>query len=284
MNTTRTNVLLSALLVGLAGSAGAQEEAGSDHGPGYTLSLKAWNASWATTMAGLYSGVAPAGTPQLIEALDSVDGKRKTSVIPSFSVAKNDFVVTVSHARYATDFLASTSVLAPTGANIATSRRDHIKRKESDLSVSYFVVPELAVSLAYKHATEERTTLLGLGGGWMPAIDNKARALLLGVSAVYPIRDNLSFTGQVAFGPARIKTRIANPPQPEATNHSRYVISEIGVRYALPVRENGYVSDASIGLGYRSQLVRSKAAGPAGGQRIYRDEREGIVLSLNVSM
>ena len=251
----------------------------------YTVGVRVWNASWATGLPTPYSLYSPAGASTIGESLDQVDGRRRTSALPSFSMRKDRFLVSASYGRYSSDFFAAnTSVIGPGGVNVATSRSDRVVRKESDISAGYFVVPNVAVSLAFKYATEDRSTTLGLGGGPTPLLDNTARAILVGASAGFPIQGNLSFTGQIAYGPARVKTRLANSPLPDDTNNARYVISEIGVNYGLDV-SNAYFRGGSIGLSYRSQQVRTKGAGPAqAARRYYRDEREGVVASLNISI
>ncbi|WP_395408004.1 hypothetical protein ACHMW6_15725 [Pseudoduganella sp. UC29_106] len=218
--------------------------------------------------------------------MDFVDGRHKTTVIPSLSMRKDQFLLSASYARYSSDFFASNAVIPtviPGSPNIVTSRSDHVTRKESDVTAGYFVVPNVAVSLGFKYATEDRSYSFA-GAAPVPFVDNTVRVILLGVSAAFPIYDRLSLTGQLAYGPGRAKTRYLNLANPPDTNNTRYAISELGVSYALGM-ESAYFRGASIGLGYRSQVVRTKGTGPArDSRRIYRDEREGIVASLNVAI
>lgn len=251
----------------------------------YTIGVRVWNASWATALPTVYSGISPVSQPAIGESLDGVDGKRKTTALPILSMRKDRFLVSGSYARYSTDFYAAnTSIIGSSGFNVMTSRSDRVIRKESDLTAGYFVVPNIAVSLGFKYATEDRTITLGLGGGPTPLLDNTVRVILLGASAGFPIQGGLSFSGQLAYGPGRTKTRLADHAIPDFTNNSRYQISEIGLNYSLGV-SNAYFRDASIGLAYRSQLVRTKGLGPIQlNRRTYRDEREGVVATLNISI
>jgi hypothetical protein len=278
--TNKKAILLASLLFPFTA---ALADDNPDPGLQFSLGLKAWNASWSTNLATLYSAVTPAGTPVVTESLDEVEGSRKTSVTPSFAVRKGDFLVSASFARFSSDFFAAdTSVIAPNGMNVQTWRSDHIKRKESDITAGYFVMPNIVVSVAYKHATEDRSSTLGLGGGPMPLLDNRARGLLLGAAANFSIKDRLSLSNQIAYGPARIRTRLADKSAPDDTYNSRYLIYEIGLNYALPTTVG---RAAILGVGYRSQLVRTEGDGPAllHGRR-YRDAREGFLLSMTLAI
>jgi hypothetical protein len=282
---SKNNVLLLATLASLFPSTMAFAQDEPEPRAQYTVGLRVWNAAWSTALPTLYSGITPGGVPGIGESLDNVDGKRSTSAFPTLSMRKDRFLVSASYARYSTDFFTGNSVFAPNGVNVLTSRSDHVIRKESDITAGYFIVPNVvAISLGFKYATEDRSSTLGLGGGPTPLLDNTARAILLGASAGFPIQGALSFSGQLAYGPARVKTRLADQSIPDSTNNSRYLISEIGLNYGLDLN-NAFLRGASIGLAYRSQLIRTKGLGPSQlGRRTYRDEREGIVATLNVSM
>lgn len=281
---TKTTVALLATLAGFAQSTTALAQESTESRASYTVGLRVWNAAWSTGLPTAYAVVTPGGAPAIAESLDNVQGKRRTEAFPSVAMRKDKFLASASYARFSTDFYAAdTSVIGPNGMNVKTSRTDHLDRKESDITAGYFITPNVALSLGFKYAREDRTSAIALGGGPQPVVDNTARALLLGAAAAFPIQQNLLFTGQIAYGPARIKTNYADPALRDDTNSARYLISEIGVAYALGIK-SAYFRSASIGLAYRTQLVKTKSPGPASGGRTYRDERDGLIATLNFTI
>ncbi len=250
-----------------------------------SVSVKVWNASWAAAMPTVYTGMSASGAPRLVESLDNVEGRNKTAVFPVLALGKGKLIGTLSHARYTTDFRAPYSaVIGPNGMNIATSRDDHVVRKESDIALGYMYSPNISFTIGYKDASEERDTALGLGGGSVPNLEYKARALLFGGLGNFTIKGPLRFYGQLGYGPARIETSFADPAIPGANSNARYLISEMGLAYGLDIRDH-YVKGASVSVGYRSQVVRTKGVAPAyRNQRDYRDTRDGIILALTVAI
>jgi hypothetical protein len=281
----KTTAAIVATLAGLVQSTAVFAQEAGESRPSYTLGLRVWNAAWSSRMPTLYTGVTPGGAPALAESLDDVRGKRRTEAFPSLSVRKDKFVVSASYAKFSTDFHTPySSFPAPNGVNVITPRTDHLDRKESDLTAGYFVTPNVALSLGFKYADEGRTSTAGLSSGRQKVIDNTARALLLGVSAIFPIRGSLWFTGQIAYGPARIKSDYADTAITDSTNTARYLISEIGVSYALGIKST-YIHEATIGLAYRAQQVRTKTNGISQqGGRDYRNDRDGLIATLNFTI
>lgn len=281
MKTTNNKALLATLSF-LFPYTAAMADVNADTSPHFSIGLKAWDATWSTALPTFYNVVTPSGTFRLSESLDQTEAKRKTSFIPSIAVKKGDFLLSASFARVSGDFLApNTSVVAPNGMNVATWRSDHIKRKENDLTAGYYAMQNIVLSVAYKHASEERSTTIGLGGGPVPLLDNRAHAVLLGAALNFPITDKLSLSNQIAYGPARVRIMLADKSVPDTSYNSRYMIYEIGLNYVLPAAVgNGVV----LGAGYRSQQVRTSGNGPAQmNSRRFRDEREGFLLSMTLA-
>lgn len=281
----KTTAAIVATFAGLIQCTVACAQEASESRASYTLGLRVWNAAWSAGMPTGYAGVTPGGAPAATESLDDIHGDRRTEAFPSIAVRKDKFVVSASYAKFSTDFHAPfSSAPGPGGVNIVTPRTDHLERKESDLTAGYFVTPNVAVSLGYKYAKESRTSTLGLLTGRQPLVDNIARVLLVGASAAFPIQGNLFFTGQIAYGPGRIKSQFYNNLAPDVTNTGRYLISEIGVSYGLGIR-NTYIRGASIGLGYRTQQVRTKTEGALQqGGRTFRNDRDGVIATLNFTI
>lgn len=283
MKTTNNKALLLATLPFFFPYSAAIADDNAESRPLFSLGLKAWDATWATSLPTLYTVVTPAGAVRVSESLDLSEASRKASVYPSFAVKSGKVMVSASHARFSADFHSpNTSVIAPNGMNVSTWRTDHIKRKESDLAAGYEVAPAIAVSLGYKHATEDRTTAIGLGGGPVPLYENKVQALLLGASANFAVSERLTLSNQIAYGPARIKLTFADNAVPDDKVNGRYVIYEVGLNYIVQTRA---FSAVALGVGYRSQLARTHGPGPAGmNSRRYRDEREGFLLTMMIAI
>jgi hypothetical protein len=281
----KTTAAIVATLAGLIQSTAVHAQEAGESRASYTLGLRVWNAAWSAGMPTLYTGATPGGVPVVTESLDDVPGKRRTEAFPSLAVRKDKFVVSASYAKFSTDFQTPySSFPGPNGVNVITPRTDHLDRKESDLTAGYFVTPNVALSLGFKYAEEGRTSTAGLSSGTRPVVDNTARALLLGASAAFPIQGSLLFTGQIAYGPARIKSDYADNAISDSTNTARYLISEIGVSYALGIKSS-YIRGASVGLGYRTQQVRTKTNGASQqGGRDFRNDRDGVIATLNFTI
>ncbi len=249
----------------------------------FYLGLKVWNASWLSYNPGAYVGVTPGGTPGLIESVDAVEGTRKTDTIPVLSMSKGKFAVSATFASYASEFNTPYSaVVTPGGANVITSRTDYLSRKETDVTVAYSVLPNIALSVGVKRAKELRDTETALGGPRQRLISATANVLIFGTSARFPIKGNLSAYGLLGYGPMRLKTVITD--QVDGTMNGRYLGSELGLSYALGIVDP-YVKGASVGLGYRSQTISTAGVGPGYlERRDYRDVKDGIVFSLTVAI
>ncbi|MET0855684.1 MAG: hypothetical protein ABWY27_02940 [Telluria sp.] len=250
-----------------------------------SIGVKVWQSSWLSYLPGVYTGVTPAGTPGLADIVDAIEGSREIDVLPTIGVRYRDYLVSASFARFSGDFQAlHSSTVCPCGQNILTSRVDHISRKESDLALGYFVTPNVAVSVGYKHATEERTTQLGITGTTNPALSNRVRGVLLGAAASFAIEGRWRFYGNLGYGPGKVRTEFADPTIARIDANGRYLISEIGINYSLPFT-NALMKGTIAGLGYRSQSFRTKSEGPAfRDRRDFRDVKDGVVLSFNVIM
>lgn len=283
MKITKINVLLILALGSISSAAIAADDADK---PLISIGMKVWNASWFSDIPGFYSAVTPAGVPTHADAIDAIEGDRKTTTLPALSVRFRKFSISAGYAQYSTDLHAPhSSVIGPNGINVQTSRTDHLSRKESDLTAAYPLTDNISVTAGYKYATEARAMSLGItGGGSTPFFDSTVRGLVLGGLANFAIKDNLQFYGLIGYGPAKVKTSFADPSIGTFDNNGRYLIGEIGLAYALTTSDR-FVKGANIGLGYRSQTLKTDGVGPAfGDKRQYRDVRDGIILSLTIAI
>jgi hypothetical protein len=285
MNITKRYLALIVISGALAQSPAAFAADPEESRPQVSIGMKVWNSSWSTFLPGVYTGITPAGAPALADSIDAVEGDRKTSVFPVLGVRKGNTLLSASYAKYATDLRTlHSSVVAPNGMNVITSRSDHLSRKESDLTAGYFVTPNIALTAGFKYATEIRDTTLGLTGVSTPFLDNTVKGLLFGALANFSVQGNLRFYSQLGYGFAKVRTEFADPTLAPLDSNGRYLISEIGLNYALAVTDV-FIKGANAGLGYRSQIVKTHGSGPAyRDRRDFRDTKDGIVFSLNVAI
>ncbi|MES2070979.1 MAG: hypothetical protein V4488_11575 [Pseudomonadota bacterium] len=262
-------------------------QSADDSKPQFSVGVKLWNSSWLSYLPTSTVAVTPQGAPAIVESLNSVEGNKKWDVLPSLSVRYKEYFVSASYGRFTSDFTSGfTTVGTPTGANVLTSRTDHVKRDEYDINFGYAFAPGMAATIGYKGADETRDIALGIAPGVSSRLgDSNAKALLLGLAASHSFNDRWNAYGQFAFGRGKIKTTYAASSQGPASRddaNADYIIGELGLAYVLP--PTTMFSRSTLGLGYRIQTVRTHSTFPVTReQRDVRDTRDGFVLSLNVS-
>lgn len=250
-----------------------------------SVGLKVWNAAWSSYLPATYAGVDATGRPAQGETFDQVEGKRKTNFLPSLVVRRGAYFVSASYGRFTSDFsVPGTALPAPGGGTLITSRTDHFKRRESDLTAGYFVTPELAVTLGYKDATETRDIRLGIAPQSTPLLRNKASGLLLGAVGSFAVQGDLRLYTTAGYGPARFKIRFADPALANFDANGRYLIGEAGLSYPLFKGER-WLQNVTALLGYRTQTVKSDSRGAVSNNtRTVRDVRDGLVFSVTATL
>ncbi|HJV51237.1 MAG TPA: hypothetical protein VJ652_07255 [Noviherbaspirillum sp.] len=269
-------------------SLSASAENISDQKPQFGIGLKLWNSSWSSSLASVIAGVNGSGVPGVINNFEVAEGERRWDVIPTISMRYKDYFLSASYARFSTNFnLNNVAIVQPNGVNLLTARSDHLERTETDINGGYYVTQNIALTMTYKYGTVDSSVMTDAAPGvFVPLSSVKGHALLLGVLAAYPIKGRLGTYGQFAYGPGRLKytfeTATNNPPPgSKVTFDSTYLITELGVVYGLPLGSLA-ISNASVGLAYRSQTIKTKGD-PIQGNRDLRDVRDGAVLSLNMT-
>ena len=251
----------------------------------FTVGVKVWHADWLSYIPASYSGIGANGAPAIGDSVNLAEGTAHTDVFPLLQVRHRDFFASLSHARFNSDFRVQTSpVVLPTGQTVITSRNDHFKRRESDLNLGWFLTPEFAVALGYKDATETRDTSLGIAPQSMPLTKTTARGFLLGALGSFALVDKLRLYAQAGYGPARLKVSFSDPKVASISSNGRYFIGELGVSYPIFSRPDGSMS-ATTTLGYRTQTIKTDSSGGFFQEsHDLRDVRDGVILSLNVTM
>lgn len=285
VNITKRNLAFIVMSGVLAQSPAFAADSEEDAKPQLSIGIKVWNSSWFTYLPGLYTGITPTGTPALADSIDAVEGDRKTSIFPVLAVRKGSIFLSASLAKYSTDLRsAHSSVIAPNGMNVITSRSDHLARKESDLTTGYFITPNIALTAGVKYATEVRDTTLGITGVSTPFLDNTVKGAIVGALANFPVQGNLRLYSQLGYGFAKVHTQFADHTLAPIDSNGRYMIGEIGLNYSLAVSDV-FVKGANAGLGYRSQIATTHGSAPAyRDRRDFRDTKDGIVFSLSVAI
>jgi hypothetical protein len=219
----------------------------------------------------------------LADSIDAIEGEQTTSIIPVIAIGKGQYVLSASHGRFDTSFYAQhSSVVGHAGQNILSSRTDHLVRKESDVTIAYLVTPNIALSAGLKYATETRDMAVGSSRAPERLLEADAIGLIFGAQANFPIAGGLRAYGQFGYGPGRVTTQ--GPTVAKSTSAARYLVSEIGLNYALTMADP-YVKGMSLGIGFRSQIFKTSGVGPAYlDRRDYRDTKDGIVMSLSVAI
>jgi hypothetical protein len=251
----------------------------------FTVGVKVWHAGWLSYIPASYSGIGANGTPALGDSVNLAEGSAHTDIFPLLSVRHNKFFASVSHARFSSDFRVLTSpVVLPTGQTVITSRNDHFKRRESDLNLGYFLTPEFAIAVGYKDATETRDTSLGIAPQSTPLTNTTARGFLLGAIGNFALVDKLRLYAQAGYGPARLKVSFTDPTSASIRSNGRYFIGELGLSYPIFIKPDGSMS-ATTTLGYRTQTIKTDSSGGFFQEsHDLRDVRDGVILSLNVTM
>lgn len=251
----------------------------------FTIGAKIWHAKWLSYIPASYGGISPNGRPAVGDTVNAVEAEAQTDVLPLLALRHGKFFASASYGRFSTDFNVLTSpLIVPGGQTLITSRTDHFKRRESDLNLGYSVTPEVGVVLGYKDATETRETTIGGAPQRTPLLTSKVKGVLVGAVGNFAVYDRLRFYVQAGYGPARFELRFADPALGTTKANGRYLIGELGLSYPVFSTMMG-LGGATAAIGYRTQTVKTNSkAGVFQEERNLRDVRDGLVVSLNLSL
>jgi len=159
-------------------------------------------------------------------------------------------------------FVASGTYTPPTRYDLRDPGVGSVKRDDLDLSVGYLVLPSVALAIAYKRVSQDRTssqpdmrTTAGTRGGFV------ADGVALGASASVPLAGKFSFYGNVSFGLGK-----ARLDAPDAAGDTRlnvnYRNGEVGLSYmAYEGSRDARLKNVVISAGYRAQVITTKDLG-----------------------
>lgn len=254
----------------------------------FTIGLKAWHTSWQSYLPAVIVGTTPGGQPAASELVNSVEGRTEVAALPTMTLRYERYFLSAGYARYSSNFdLLQSPIGVINGQNVFGFRIDHIRRREIDVNLGYFVLPGFALTVGYKGARENRDTRTTVAPDTvLNLLSGKFDALLLGALGSYEIVPGFSGYGQFGYGIGRGRVTYGEGTPASGNsfkNNPRYMVTEIGVAYQLPLT-NRWIQRTSLALGYRSQTVKQKVPSLIGGeQREVRDVKDGVVLSLNAT-
>lgn len=234
-------LMFCSLASGQTLDAGAQaatnSPAGGSRGVQIFGGLRVWGTTWDLPIFSRAVEVNPAtgmvaGTRDVVQR--STD--TKAAPVPFLGVRYGNFTASASHwVKTSYDFEELPS---------------DVNRKELDVTVGYYILPQIAVSAGYKNAKVDRLSPLAEGG-------SKTEAFLIGASGSVPLEGTgrLSLYGNFAFGPGKSTSYVGgNNNKVDVT----YRIGEIGLSYQLLSAPQGALKHLGLSLGYRAQIVTFK--------------------------
>jgi hypothetical protein len=170
----------------------------------------------------------------------------------SKSVSKTEFVPIALIGVRVGDFVGSANYFPRTTYDSRDPSLGNVDRDEFDVTLGYAVVPNLVVSVVYKHASVNKISSQFSPSGL------KIDAILVGASGSAVLIDKWSLYGNVAYGFARQKNDFLDFAGDD-TYSGRYRIGEVGLSYRAYTSEQGMLKTLSISLGYRAQIYTTKS-------------------------
>jgi hypothetical protein len=239
-----------------------------------TLGLKGWNNRWETGQ--INTGFAGGGSNA-----QSFTSSDKLTAIPSVAVKYKDFFIAGSQfMKTSYGFPPSTSLGFAPGAAVATpnTQSQTADRKETDLNLGWYFVPQVAVTLGYKQVdqTYRNTFTPAAFSAFNSTGTTKNRAFTLGVAASAPIGNGGFFMyGNGATSISGMKAKFsgyASTSNPAGCTSAScpdwkgwYAASELGFGYRVQ-------AGLSLTLGYKYQILDLGNAGQRG-----RDVTSGLI-------
>jgi hypothetical protein len=204
--------------------------------------VRAWVNSWDVPLGDsmLVIPSPTARSPVLKIVPTSRQSNTEISAIPYVGIKAGNVSVSLAH-QFETKYSVSDA-------------SNGIKRKETDITFGYAVLPGLTASVGVKEAriSQTDTDNLAQSEGQKPA---KVQVLLFGISGSAPLSTVWGIYGNVAYGPSR--TKIDYGALGNKFNGD-YKIGEFGLSYRIPLGAGSTVKSLTATLGYRSQVVKAR--------------------------
>lgn len=222
----------------MAAGEGATESFGTTWFGGVRAWVNSWDVPLGDSMLVIPSPTAP--SPALKIVPTSRQSNTEISAIPYVGIKSGNVSVSLAH-QFETKYSVSDA-------------SNGIKRKETDITFGYAILPGLTASVGVKEAriSQTDTDHLAQSEGQKPA---KVQVLLFGISGSAPLNNDWGLYGNVAYGPSR--TKIDYGPLGNKFNGD-YKIGEFGLSYRIPMGTVSTVKSLTATLGYRSQVVKAR--------------------------
>ena len=205
--------------------------------------------------------------------------------IPTVSIKYKDFFVAGSYFSES-DYRWSSSVILPVGTGggfdgaVVTANTEG-SRREYDVTVGYFVHPNLAVTAGYKDILQSFNTQSYLGNAvvYNSNVEVSYQGAILGLVGSVPIGNGFGLYGNFAYGwldgnfggYAGINNRDAN-----------YVLADGGIAYSYSLRNvSALPMSLSAFAGYRYQSIEVNRLG--GTNSNANDYTKGFVTGINMT-
>lgn len=199
----------------------------------FSAGVRLWSNQWQAN-----SDIIP-GSNHIIRA----DSNTKLVAIPVFSVRYQNFGASFS-------YFANTKYNLFNGANT-----NSISRSESDINLSYSLLPGLSASLGYKSIEWGNVSIKGP---------------ILGVSASAPIGSGFGVYGTTGFGWLKTKAGVAE------SSNTDYALGDLGLSYSIDTSSTA-VKGLTATVGYRFQNITAKKLING---RDFKDTTSGLTIGL----
>lgn len=207
---------------------------------------KLWIANWQAPIFDARIVVPSASNPTPVLQTSMANAVSSTSVIPMTSFGL----------RYGA-FTLSATLMSSTGfSSDGVTANNQMSRKESDVNISYALLPNLQASLIYKSGTisglgtAQAVTLTGKSG------DADLTGVILGLSGSAPLAGAASLYGSLAYGTASENIPSSGLSLGSNKFTGTYHVAEFGVAYRLADESMmSGLKNLSLQVGYRVQVV-----------------------------
>lgn len=243
--------------VGKMQTVASSNRAGADWG--YALGLKTWMNEWSLPVSFSSNNTDNS-------AILQYESDPEFTFIPTFMVRYRKFFIGGSYMPK-TEYEFSTqsvhySIYDSYGQLINADMNLDIaaERTEWDLNLGYMIIPNIALSIGYKSLSRSYDTQAHLSAdGYedenmdVVPLDESLSAPILGLSAVFPVKEKLNVYNNFAYG-------FIN-----GDADGNYYLGELGINYVIPLTQK-MVSAVILNLGYRWQRLDLDYNHPTGDQ------------------
>jgi hypothetical protein len=215
-----------------------------------SIGLKFWNANWESNTRD-YSSTAAQRTGESTNAI---------TIIPTIQYKYKDFAISAS-TMLLKNFSTSWDLTFVANPSYGENNSGILSkdRKEFDINFSYFLRPNISVSMGYKNLDFPTA-----GSSY------KIEGPIIGLSTAAPLTENTSIYANIGLGKMKVKE------VPDAS--STYGLIETGIAYSL----NEWMKNSAITFSYRQQEVKASVS-KSGYNSESTDTTRGVAIGFTKS-